>query len=61
MSDFVVSAAREAAEEAIARHGAIELCLDDQKRFAEGLLNPPEIVPALQRAIADGQKLFDHA
>lgn len=61
MTDFVVSAAREAAENAISRHSAIELTLDEQERFAEALLNPPPLSSALKRAISDNQSLFEHS
>ena len=61
MTDFVVSAAREAAEDTISRHGAIELALEDQQRFADALLNPAPVAPALKRAIADSRRLLDHS
>ncbi|WP_146444459.1 type II toxin-antitoxin system TacA family antitoxin [Botrimarina colliarenosi] len=50
LSEFVVSSAREAAEQAIAQHEVIRLSLADQQRFAEQLLEPAPIAPALQRA-----------
>jgi len=59
MTDFVVSAAREAAEDTISRHGAMELTLEDQQRFADALLNPAPVAPALKRSIADSRRLFD--
>ncbi|KDB09357.1 protein of unknown function DUF1778 [Burkholderia sp. lig30] len=51
MSDFVVSAAREAAQRAIAEAEVIRLSLADSQRFADSILSPPEPVDALKRAI----------
>ena len=50
MTGFVVSAAREAAERAIAQYQLIQVSLSDQERFASALLNPPPVAPALERA-----------
>ena len=50
MTGFVVSAAREAAERAIAQYQLIQVSLSDQERFAAALLNPPPVAPALERA-----------
>ncbi|PPD02662.1 MAG: hypothetical protein CTY29_12295 [Methylobacter sp.] len=50
VSDFVVSAAREAAHRVIEEVGIIRLSAEDQKRFVDLLLNPPEPSPALLRA-----------
>ncbi len=50
MSDFVVAAAAEAAEKALKGAQIIELSLEDQHRFAEAMLNPPEIGPVWKRA-----------
>ncbi|MBM5621907.1 DUF1778 domain-containing protein [Burkholderia pseudomallei] len=51
MSDFVVSAAREAAQRAIAEAEVIRLSLEDSQRFAAAILAPPEPVDALKRAM----------
>ncbi|CAG9264479.1 MULTISPECIES: DUF1778 domain-containing protein [Burkholderia cepacia complex] len=51
MSDFVVSAAREAAQRAIADAEVIRLSLEDSQRFAAAILAPPEPVDALKRAM----------
>lgn len=59
LSDFVVSAARQAAEEAIANLGAIQLSVADQERFAAALLAPPPIAPALTRAFEAERELID--
>lgn len=42
LTDFVVTAAQEAAEKAIRERQIIELSIEDQRRFVEALLNPPE-------------------
>jgi uncharacterized protein (DUF1778 family) len=50
MSDFVVAAAEQAAEKAIRESHIIELTLEDQRAFAEGLLNPPKLGTVWKRA-----------
>jgi len=50
VTDFVVSAAHDAAQRAIEEEGIIRLSAEDQQRFAEALLNPPTPNQALQRA-----------
>jgi len=50
VSDFVVAAAQEAANRTIEETHLIRLSVEDQQRFAELLLNPPTISPAMQRA-----------
>jgi len=52
ITDFVVSAAHEAAQRAIEEEEIIRLSADDQRRFAETLINPPAPNEALQRAKA---------
>lgn len=52
VSDFVVVAAQEAAHRAIEEAQIIRLSVEDQRAIAEAILNPPPLVPALQRAIA---------
>jgi uncharacterized protein (DUF1778 family) len=51
LSDFVVSAARVAAEKAVVQTDAIVLSDADQLRFAQALINPPPLAPAMERAI----------
>ena len=46
VSDFVVSAAHEAARRAIEEEGILRLSAEDQQRFAEALLDPPGPGPA---------------
>ena len=50
VSDFVVAAAQEAAHRTIEETHLIRLSADDQRRFVDLLLNPPEPAPALERA-----------
>jgi uncharacterized protein (DUF1778 family) len=50
VSDFVVAAAQEAAHRTIEETYLIRLSVEDQARFAEILLNPPEPSPGLMRA-----------
>ena len=57
VSDFVMTAARAAAEATIAQHELLELSQADQEHFALALLNPPRLAPALERAAAAHRKL----
>jgi len=50
VSDFVVAAAQEAAHRTIEETQIIRLSVEDQRAFAEAILNPPEPTPALKRA-----------
>lgn len=50
LSDFVVSAAQEAANRVIENTTIIRLSVADQIAFAEALINPPEPNEALKRA-----------
>ena len=59
LSDFVVASAREAAERAISRSREIQLSRSEQKRFAEALLNPPPVAPALRKAMKNRGRLLD--
>jgi uncharacterized protein (DUF1778 family) len=50
VSDFVVTAARQAAQRTIAETQVIHLALADQCALAEALGDPPKPAPALRRA-----------
>ena len=50
VSDFVVAAAQDAAQKAIAETQIIRLSIDDQRMLAESILNPPKPVRGLRRA-----------
>ena len=51
LSDFVVSAAHDAARRAIEEESVIRLSAQDQRRFAEALIRPAPPNAALQRAM----------
>lgn len=50
VSDFVATAAQEAANRTIEETHLIRLTVEDQRRFVELLLDPPPMAPALERA-----------
>lgn len=50
LTDFVVTAAHEAARLALEEESVIRLSAEDQRRFAEALLNPPAPNAALRKA-----------
>ena len=51
VSDFVVAAAQEAAHRTIEETQIIRLSVEDQRAFADAILNPPPLTPAMERAI----------
>ena len=61
LTDFVVTAAREAAIRAIEEVEIIRLSAADQRIVAEAILNPPEPSPALRRASRRRKELFGRA
>ena len=58
LSDFVVTAAGEAARRTIEDAHLIRLSVDDQRRFVELLLDPPPIAATLKRAREAHAHLF---
>jgi uncharacterized protein (DUF1778 family) len=50
VSDFVVSAAQEAAARAIEETQIIRLSVEDQRAIASAILDPPPPTPGLRRA-----------
>jgi len=58
VSDFVVSAAREAAYKSIEQHSVIRLSLSDQQKFVELLLNPPPLSHSIEKARVAHKELF---
>ena len=58
VTDFVITAAQEAAERRIEQAHVIRLSLEDQRAFVEAILNPPEPTPALRRAFRRHRKLI---
>ena len=61
LTDFVVTAAHDAACRVIEEAGIIRLSVEDQRQLADAILNPSEPAPALRRAFARRQDLFDSA
>jgi uncharacterized protein (DUF1778 family) len=57
LTDFVIGAAHEAAIKAIEEVEIIRISAEDQKRFAEALLNPREPNAALRRAFEHHRRL----
>jgi len=58
LSDFVVSAAHEAALRAIEEAQVLRLAVEDQKALAAALLEPPQPNDALRRAAAAHRRLI---
>lgn len=58
VSDFVVTAAQEAAYKAIEDSGIIRLSAEDQTRFVDWLINPSPVAPALRHAKDAHDKFF---
>lgn len=58
LSDFVVAAAQDAARKTIEETNLIRLSAEDQIRFVELLLNPPQPSPAILKALERNHELF---
>jgi uncharacterized protein (DUF1778 family) len=58
MTDFVVAAVQDAAQNAITQAEVIRLSLADQECFAQAMLSPPKATPALKRAFTRHRKLL---
>jgi len=58
VSDFVVTAAQQAAHRVIEETQVIRLSVEDQRAFAEAILNPPQPSPALIRAAEAHRRLI---
>jgi uncharacterized protein (DUF1778 family) len=58
LGDFVVAAAREAAQRTIAETQIIRLSVADQRTLAGALANPPKPTPALRRARAAHRRVI---
>jgi uncharacterized protein (DUF1778 family) len=61
VSDFLVAAALKDAHRTIADAQIIRLSMAEQNRFAEALLNPPPLAPAMQRALKARKRLLADA
>lgn len=58
VSDFVVTAAQDAARKAIEETQIIRLSVEDQRAFAAAILNPPSPLPSLIRAAGAHRRLI---
>ncbi|HEX4137385.1 MAG TPA: DUF1778 domain-containing protein [Bryobacteraceae bacterium] len=58
VSDFVVAAAREAANRAIEENEIIRLSVEGQRQLAALLLNPPKPGHALKKAVRQRRQLL---
>jgi uncharacterized protein (DUF1778 family) len=58
VSEFVVAAARDAANRAIQEAEIVSLSLEGQQELAALLFDPPEPVPALRKAFRRRRELF---
>ena len=58
LTDFVVTAARDAASRAIEETEILRLSIEDQRQIAEAILNPPDPAPSLRRAFERHNELF---
>jgi len=61
LSDFIVAAALKDAHQTIEEAQIIRLSVDDQNRFAQALLNPPPLAPAMKRALQAHERLIRQA
>ena len=58
VTDFVVTAVQDAAQRVIEQAEIVRLSLADQRCFAQALLAPPQLSPALERAFVRRSKLL---
>lgn len=58
VSDFVVTAAQEAARRAIEDTEVIRLTIEGQRQFAEAILNPPAPPDGFRKAVARHRRLI---
>ncbi|MFN0167560.1 MAG: DUF1778 domain-containing protein [Bryobacteraceae bacterium] len=61
LTDFVVTAARDAAVRTIEEAEIVRLSVEDQRLIAEAILNPPEPTTTLRRAFRRRRELFGPA
>ncbi len=61
VSDFVVAAAQKAAQDAVAELEVLKLSHENQERFLDNILNPPEPNQALQDAFSRHRELVGRA
>ena len=58
LSDFLVAAALKDAQRTIEDAQIIRLSVEDQQRFADRLLSPPLVAPAMERAMEARHRLI---
>jgi len=58
LTEFVISAAHDAATRAIVDQDVIEFSLRDSRAFAEGMLNPPPLAAPLRAAAKRYKKIL---
>lgn len=58
LTDFVIAASSEAARQTIEAAEIVRLSVEDQRLFAESILNPPEPNAALRQAFEKHRELF---
>lgn len=58
VSDFIVTAAQEAAERAIEQSLIIRLAVEDQRAVAASLFDPPPLAPAMERGLERHRRLI---
>ena len=58
VSDFLVAAALKDAQRTIEDAQIIRLSVEDQQRFADLLLTPPPLAPAMKRALKARERLI---
>jgi uncharacterized protein (DUF1778 family) len=61
ISDFLVAAALKDAQRTIEDAQIVRLSVEDQQRFADLLMNPPPLAPAMKRALKARQRLIASA
>lgn len=61
VSDFLVAAALKDAQRTIEDAQIVRLSIEDQQRFADLILNPPPLAPAMKRALKARRRLIDGA
>ncbi|MDE1947654.1 MAG: DUF1778 domain-containing protein [Burkholderiales bacterium] len=61
VSDFVVAAALKDAQRTIEDTQILRLSVEDQQRFADLLLSPPPLAPAMKRALEARKRLIADA
>ncbi len=61
ISDFLVAAALKDAQRTIEDAQIVRLSVEDQQRFADLLLAPPPLAPAMKRALKARQRLITSA